>query len=117
MASELSGFSYQDEICINENAGVFIRNALVTKMPPLFLAVRLFNRQDCYLPWWHVHCITGTLLDDVNRLQVLFNGMLIMNHFFNHTSRVYQRRGSVEVDAWKTLPWGCLTIRGCSEMD
>ena len=64
-----------------------------------------------------MHCITGTLLDDVNRLQVLFNGMLIMNSFFNHMSRVYQRRGSVEVDAWKMFPWGCLTIRGGSEMD
>lgn len=98
MASELSGFSYQDEICINENAGVFIRNALVTKMPPLFLAVRLFNRQDCYLPWWHVHCITGTLLDDVNRLQVFFNGMLIMNHFLI-THLVCTRGGVV----WKWM--------------
>lgn len=50
MASELSGFCYQDEISFNDYAGVFIRNALVTNMPALFRALRLFNRQDCYLP-------------------------------------------------------------------
>lgn len=44
--------AYQDEICINENTGVLIRNALVIKVPPptLCLVVCLFNRQRGYLP-------------------------------------------------------------------
>lgn len=82
--------AYQDEIYINENTGILIRNALVIKMPRpiLYLVVCLFNRQLGYL-WWHMRCITGTLLDNVSRLQVLLNGMFIVNSFFNHTSCVY----------------------------
>ena len=110
--------AYQDEICINENTGILIRNALVIKMPRpiLYLVVCLFNRQLGYL-WWHMRCIIGTLLDNVSRLQVLLNGMFIVNSFFNHTSCVYQRRGDAEAGAWKMLPSGCLKIRGGSEMD
>ena len=67
----------------------------------LFLAPRLFNRQESGLPagiriaYWHS-------AEFVSLLQVLFNGMLIRNSFFNHASHVYQRRA-----VWKTFPWGC----------
>lgn len=40
-----------------------------------------------------------------------------MNSFFNRTSHVYEKRVSVALDAWKTFPQGCLTIKGSYAMD
>lgn len=82
--------AYQDEICINENTGVLIRNALVIKVPPqlcVWLSVYLIDSVGICLVARALHI--GTLLDDVSRLHMLLNGMLIVNSLFNSTSCVY----------------------------
>lgn len=64
-----------------------------------------------------MNCITGTLLNFVSLLQVLCNGMLIMNSFL--ITYLVCAKGEV---VWKWMhrrhfPGDVLTVRGSSEMD
>lgn len=107
-------WSFQDSVTEIKSG---LMNLLVYSLGLLlFLAPHLFNRQESCLPAGI--CIAyWDSAEFVSLLQVLFNGMLIMNSFFNHASHVHERRAVWNWLCGRHFPGDVLTIRVGYRMD